>query len=350
MRENEAPVISIQNLYYLLCYAWDKLEEGEVVNVGALESTHLCDLFAKVLIEGVHHLIRRGFDRGYLALIEETTSLRGKIAFGPSLKRNTFQQGRAVCEFDELQYDVLHNRILKTTIEKLVRVKELDRELKGGLQDLLRWMSDITPIPLTAQVFKRVQLHRNNRFYAFLLDVCGFVFHHHLVDETSGTARFRDSLRDERAMRRVFEVFVRNFFKREQTVFTVNAKKVKWLVGQADEAALQLLPEMMTDVTLESSARNIVVECKYYRKTLQEKNGVKKFHSTHLYQLLAYLRNLESVAGWERCEGILLYPLVNERLNLSFELENHPVRVVTLDLNQDWQGIRQDLLRMVGLG
>jgi 5-methylcytosine-specific restriction enzyme subunit McrC len=42
--------IPIQNIYYLLCYAWNKLEERDIVDVKGIETTELCDLFAKVLI------------------------------------------------------------------------------------------------------------------------------------------------------------------------------------------------------------------------------------------------------------------------------------------------------------
>ena len=57
-------MIPVQNLYYLLCYAWDQWNEGKVVDVSSTEYTGLQDLFAKVLCGGVKHLIRRGFDRG----------------------------------------------------------------------------------------------------------------------------------------------------------------------------------------------------------------------------------------------------------------------------------------------
>ena len=39
--------IPIQNIYYLLCYAWDKLTEKEVVGVEAIDTTTLADLFAR---------------------------------------------------------------------------------------------------------------------------------------------------------------------------------------------------------------------------------------------------------------------------------------------------------------
>ena len=56
-----SPVVNIpiQNIYYLLCYAWDKLAEKDVVAVEAIDTTTLADLFARVLINGTNHLLKR---------------------------------------------------------------------------------------------------------------------------------------------------------------------------------------------------------------------------------------------------------------------------------------------------
>ena len=58
--------IPIQNIYYLLCYAWDKLEEKELVDVDPAGMTELVDLFARVLSAGTNHVLKRGFDRNYV--------------------------------------------------------------------------------------------------------------------------------------------------------------------------------------------------------------------------------------------------------------------------------------------
>jgi 5-methylcytosine-specific restriction enzyme subunit McrC len=52
--------IPVRNLYYLLCYAWDRLEEGDVVAAEQEGATELVDLFARVLEGGVptHHATR----------------------------------------------------------------------------------------------------------------------------------------------------------------------------------------------------------------------------------------------------------------------------------------------------
>ena len=58
--------IPILNIYYLLCYAWNKLEESGLVDVKTEDSTTLLDLFARVLISGTTHILKRGLDRGYI--------------------------------------------------------------------------------------------------------------------------------------------------------------------------------------------------------------------------------------------------------------------------------------------
>src|SRR5438046_1597339 len=99
--------IPIANIYYMLCYAWNKLDEREIINVSGRESTELVDLFARVLISGTNHILKDGLDRGYQPFSEETNCLRGRIDFGVSVKRLLFQQAKAFCHFDELSHDVL---------------------------------------------------------------------------------------------------------------------------------------------------------------------------------------------------------------------------------------------------
>ena len=98
---NSLEKIPIQNIYYLLCYAWNKLAERDIVSVEGLDSTNLLDLLAKVLAGGLDHLFKRGLDRGYLTYYEDSRCLKGKIHFAPSVKRNLFSKAQVHCGFDE---------------------------------------------------------------------------------------------------------------------------------------------------------------------------------------------------------------------------------------------------------
>ena len=72
---------------------------------------------------------------------------------------------------------------------------------------------------------------------------------------------------------------------------------------------------METDISLRDSNRTIIIDTKYYRKTLQSYFNSETIHSQNLYQLFAYMKNLESKDEQDaHAEGMLLYPVVNKKL------------------------------------
>jgi len=153
--------------------------------------TELADLFARVLINGTNHLLKRGFDRNYVAHTEWTGRLRGKIKFEAIAKTGAIT-ATLPCDFGELSYDVLHNQLLKATIHRLIRPATLSRENAEALAGLLRQLSEVSDVEIISRLFGQVQLHRNNRFYDFLMKVCELIHHNMLISETPGRSRFND--------------------------------------------------------------------------------------------------------------------------------------------------------------
>lgn len=340
--------VPVRNLYYLLCYAWDALEEGRVVDVSKEEFGGPPDLLARVLESGTVHLLKRGLDRGYVTEFEETSCPRGKFDVSATVKAGLATRPRVFCHVDSLSYDVPHNRILRTTIGRLTRCDSLDAGLRDRLFRVYRRLDGVREVALTPDVFGRVVLHRNNAFYGFLLQVCRFLYDNLLVDERTGTAKFRDFLRDDRAMARLFERFVRNFYRREQDRFRVRSERIEWQGVECLPADRAFLPVMRTDVSLESPSRKIVIDTKYYGSTLQARFGKETVHSGNLYQLYAYLRNLRLTESPERSvEGVLLYPTVGTSLDLAYVIQGQRLRVATVDLAAEWPSVHETLLKFL---
>lgn len=339
--------VRIENLYYLLCYAWDRLEAQHFVDRDALAADRPADLFAKVLMDGLRHLIRRGIDRGYVAFEEDTRRPRGKLDLVRTMSRCLDHAGRVHCHVDELSHDVLHNQILKSVMLRLGAAKDVDRGLRGDLRLLARQLNDVSEVPLRASLFGMVQLHRNNAFYGFLLDVAQLVYRNLLVEEKTGAWRFRDFTGDEREMGLLFEAFVRNFLRREQTAFRVGRQRIPWDAAPIGGSDATLLPGMHTDITLTRPGQRIVVETKCVQRTLvQGAHGAAKFRSDHLYQLHAYLSNLDRDGG-PPSRGVLLYAEAERPLHQRFRIGGRDVIVRTVSLDQDWRGVRAELLRLV---
>lgn len=337
--------IPIQNIYYLLCYAWNKLEERDVVNVDVIDTTSLLDLFAKVLVNGLNHLIKRGLDRGYVTWADESRCLRGKICFAPTLKRNLLVKANIHCEHDELSHNVLHNQILKSTIHSLIPIDDIAEELRDELVGSYRKLHGIDSIELNRNVFSRVQLNRNNAFYDFILRICELIYDSLLISEDPGKRKFRDFLQDEKRMAHLFEEFIRNFYKLEAKAQRVGREEIPWQAEVLTEDAASLLPKMITDVSIERNGSKVVIEVKYYKEALAIHFDQEKLHSPHMYQLYAYLKNLEAKGGInKRCTGILLYPTVQKDICQDLVMDGHKVMVRTVDLNQHWKSIHKHLI------
>lgn len=334
-------MIPIKNLYFLLCYSWSRLDEGSLVNISSDQITTPPDLLAKVLINGVNRLLKDGIDRGYITELQESSSLKGKIDFGVSLSKLLFQQAKAATHVDDLSVDILHNQILKTTIFNLHKNAKLNIELRSELKKILTSLRDVSVIRLNASIFKRVQIYQNNSFYSFLMNVCELIYVNLLPDEKTGDWKFKDFTRDERKMHKVFQDFAFNFYRINQNKYAVKSEKLNYQALALDDS-LDLLPNMYTDVTLESDEEKIILDTKYYQEAFQSNWGKKSFRSEHLYQLNTYLDYSDS--PHKKPSGILLYPATNEEFTHEFDTPRHHFKIAAVDLRKDPKDIEKRML------
>ncbi len=341
--------IPVRNIYYLLLYAWGHFSGGGVRDVGVDQSPDLPNLLGKVLNDGTHRLLRRGLDRGYVEVTEETRSPRGKLRLDVMTKQQTMLRGFAVCDLDELTPDVLHNQVLKASLLSLSICADIEKNLRHELVTSARRMRGVSPIRLSPDLFHRVQLSRNTSQYSFLMRVCELVFHALLPDEKGGGSKFQSILEDETRMPALFEDFLRNFYRSELPGYSAASEIMPWLADADNEVDLAYLPIMKTDITLRSGTHTIVADAKYYREALAGGRYVPKVRSAHLYQLSTYLAHVRLREPDQQISGLLLYPASNQRLRLRYNLLGTPMTVATVDLGVEWQQIHEELIDLIEL-
>ncbi len=343
--------IPIKNLYYLLCYASGQLERLELVGAAALDRfERVEDLLGKVLAEGTFHLIRQGIDRGYREITEEIPGVRGKLLVGAMATRAVRARGRTICTFEEFSPDVLHNRILRSSLALLLRSDGLTDRVRSDVSLAHQKLDGIQVVRLNRKLFRQVQLDRNQRFYGFLLSICELVVESALVGEESGQLHFHDFRRDEKRMWKVFEDFALEFYRAEQSRFHVTGQRhVPWDRPLDDERPdYDALPVMQSDITLVSDDRRIVLDTKFYQEPLSSHHGARKLRSGNLYQLLTYLGNRQArLPEGPRHEGILLYAAVKESFRIDVDLQGFRVQARTVDLDRPWQDVREEMLEVL---
>lgn len=340
-------MIPIRNIYFMLAYAWNRLDQAEIVDVSAEQIDTLPDLLAGVLVRGVQRCLKDGLDRGYKEQLEESTFVRGRLDVTSSVRRLLLRQGRAACHVDDLTSNILANQILKTTMQQLIRLPALNSNLRHDLSLLMRRMPHVEATRVSRRDFDRVQLHSNNAFYKFLIDVCRVIHDGLLIDPEKGEYSFRSFVEDEHAMRRLFQDFVFNLLRHHQNHYQVGRDRFRWNIDAPDVHTDELMPLMETDITLRAPGHVVVVDTKFSKSAFQQRFEKQKLKSDHLYQLFAYLKNLESKGGdYMSADGILLYPTTEKAVQFTTTVQGHRISVRTVDLKQAPEAIRDELLSL----
>ena len=328
----------------MLCYVWNRLEEMDTAQVSRTDEKDIYNLLARILISRLKLLIKRGFYKEYLGKQENTPTIRGRINFPESLNELTFKQAKMYCEFDELSHDILHNQIIKTTLYYLLRHPLVEKEIQEDIQRIYPYFQEIETIRLTMRNFHQVRVHRTNRNYGFLIDICKFLFESLLIaEEKESTGTFTDFNQNTREMAYLFEEFVRNFYKQELRNSKVYSEHIYWDASGDD---LSYLPKMQTDISIEINDTKIIMDTKFYKKTLSSNFNSEKLISSNLYQVFAYINNFKSKHD-EKTTGILLYPKVDKDLDLSYNISGYPMKIYTVDMSRPWRNIHERLIEIV---
>lgn len=338
--------IPVRNIYYLLCYAWGHVQELERIEAGGEHFDHIGDMLGYVLAGAISGLLKSGLDRDYVEREAAIPGIRGKLELPPTIRRQLTLNGRTYCRFDEFDHDVLQNQIIKSTVQMLLAIHRLHPTVRAELRRVVLHMRGVSTIRVHRRDFARVRIHRNNRGYDFVLRLCQLVYESLLVESSGAGTMFYDFRDDDARMGQLFEDFLFNFFLREQSAYRVKRWHINWHGATGSPRDLERLPIMRTDIVLRRRGAVLIIDAKYYKQALTTQFHREKVRAAHLYQIFAYLKNLEpSLDG--QLEGMLLYPAVNASFVYEYRLHGHRIRVATVDLSQPFDRIHAELLGLV---
>ena len=123
------------------------------------------------------------------------------------------------------------------------------------------------------------------------------------------------------------------------------AAQVKWdLVGENDESMIRFLPVMQTDIFLRLNEKVLILDAKYYGKTLQKQYDKYTLHSNNIYQIFTYVKNQDKL-NTGNVAGMLVYAKTDEEItsDCEFNMGGNMIGAKTLDLNRDFKLIAAQL-------
>lgn len=334
-------MIPIQNIYYMLSYAFQTLQAENYKDLAAENFHNTAELCAAILDKGIGIQLKHGLRRDYVSKSESLSTLQGKLNISESIKTQTMLKKQMICTYDEFSTNIQFNQIIKSTVLLLLKAN-ITNSRKKSLRKLLLFFSDVNEIDLHFINWNQ-QYNRSNQNYQMLIGMCYLVYKGLLTTQNNGTTKLMDFF-DGQRMCRLYEKFLLEYYRKEHPELTANASQIAW---QLDDTENQMLPRMQTDIMLSKNNNILIIDAKYYSHMTQQQYGIHTLHSNNLYQIFTYVKNKEfELRNYEHTvSGMLLYAQTDEDIipNNTYHMSGNQISVLALDLNQDFSKISRTL-------
>ena len=328
----------------MLSYAFKALKQSNYEKIASENFEKIEDLMAAILVKGIAQQLKQGLHREYITFREDLPTLKGKLDIHGSIKQKIDQKRRLSCEYDELSENNILNQILKTTALQLIQCSDVSHERRQVLRKQMMFFEAVDVVEGKSIAWKRLNIQRNNRSYELLMNVCYFVLNGLLQTEEAG--RYKMPMFEEDAMAKLYERFILEYFRFHHAHLNARARQIDWNLDEGnDESMIAFLPTMQTDITLEHEGKTLIIDAKYYGKTMQSRWGDSKtFHSHNMYQIFSYVKNHDTT-GAGNVAGMLLYAKTDEDVtpNATLSIGGNLISVKTLDLNCEFVEIQMQL-------
>ena len=340
-------MIPIRNVYYMLSYAFQVLNEQGYKNIATEQFDNTAELCAAILTKGIAFLLKRGLGKEYIPQVETLSTLRGKVEVTDSVKGRTMLKKQLVCSYDDFSINSYMNRIIKTTAELLLHA-DISKTRKKELRKLMVYFKDVDELDVHT-INWHIQYNRNNQTYRMLISICWLLVKGLLQTNSDGSTRLMDFL-DEQRMCRLYEKFILEYYKREFPLLNASASQIPWAL---DDGIGVMLPAMQSDITLSNGNDVLIIDAKYYPASgnTQVQYDKHTLHSGNLYQIFTYVKNKDAEFGEtpHKVSGMLLYAKTEEDIqpDNSYRMSGNEISVKTLDLNMEFAAIAEQLNTIV---
>lgn len=334
-------MIPIKNIYYMLSYAFQLLNEQGYKNLATEDFDNVGDLCSAILIRGISQQLKRGLGREYISETDTISAIRGKIEITESIKSQSMLRNQMVCTYDEFSVNSPLNQIVKSTVMLLLK-SDIAKSRKKELRKLMVYFDDVSTVDVRS-INWAINYNRNNQTYRLLITICYLVVKGLLQSKSDGSVKMMDFL-DEQRMCRLYEKFILEYYKKHYPQIKTTASQIDWAL---DDGIGTMLPTMQSDIMLsyknDEIEKTLIIDAKYYTHTTQVQYDVHTLHSNNLYQIFTYVKNKATKGG--EVSGMLLYAKTDEEIypNNEYQMSGNKIVVRTLDLNCDFEVIASQL-------
>lgn len=198
------PKVPIVRLFFLLGYSLDPKRSWRDGEVEVAEHHDLLPALAHAVERQVDRALGQGLLQGYRATEESALVVRGRIREVEQIRRRFGAMLPIEVAYDEFTTDIAENRILRTAVERLLRLPGVPRDVRRRLLHQRVRLTDVTAI-VRGQPIPDWRPTRLNSRYHQALRLSRVVLNGASAEHGPGALRIDGFLLD---MNKLFEDFV----------------------------------------------------------------------------------------------------------------------------------------------
>ena len=261
------------------------------------KDVNIYELFISMFVKEMDKLIHKGLKSEYILQEENQAFLKGKLKFNEHIKRNYIHKERFFVEYDEYLQDRVENRLLKSTINMLLKHSS-DNDNKKALRQQLFILDDIN-LSINYEIdFTKVNLHRGMEHYEKAIRFAEVFLLHNSFSSIRGDDNVFSMLFP---MEKVFENYMEYVLensKKELGInkIYINGFKGDWLLQNDNCKMINQQP----DYLFEMNNKKIVVSDAKWKLFDVTENESKdcismSLSSSDIYQIFSYLNYYNNV-------------------------------------------------------
>ena len=276
-----------KRVFFKMLRSWRGLKSLAQFNeshINAVRRFNMLEVFFHLFLNNLVLLTQRGLARHYHPVEDNLPCLRGRILFPPHIRENSANRARFYVGYDEFSANRPANRLIHSTIHKLIGFARQPRN-QQLLHQLRIFFSDI---PQSANLKSDWEQHRHwmdrsTQHYSAVMQWVGlFLFGHGLI--TFAGKYVNQALLFP--MWEVFEDFVAACFRRHQQQFFVREQGPQKPLASIDgKGVFQMKPDICL---MSGDKKKFILDAKWKRINEDGDNLKHGISQADMYQLFAY--------------------------------------------------------------
>jgi len=344
--EDKNKTAILKNLLYMLSLTKKlDIKESEIAKISKSKNPFL-EILIKIYANSLFECLKRFVPKNYVTEKDNLNFLKGKLLFSKHIIKNSVNQAKFYCQYDEFSENNLLNQLFYY-VSRLLYFVSTDNENKRILKFITDFFCDIDFKKINIYKIRNLKLTRNQTAFQKPFDLAKMFLENSSIDMNQHKIKTISLLWD---MNKLFEEFIFEFIRRNKDKINEILKnnkieRIKYQKGKRllyCEEINQHYGNTFVDIFLESKDKKFIIDTKY--KINEGKFG--EFANSDIFQMITY----ETIHNSQT--AILIYPTVEKSKELmhtyklcedkNYKEVNHYITTATVYLGDDFQKEKEE--------